>query len=201
MKIIIILITITISTSAFARSNGHKGQAHDSTGHHISGPVSQPTNISKPSQSQSNTQYNNSSEATKLLLEKHHDGVPETPAIKPESQKYHDDFMSKFNRSKYTEKPDKTEPPKIITIKTHNQEPPPPSGTIKRDEHGRIERSEHAKNDFKKQKPCPSNGKTSGSCPGYVIDHIKPLYKGGSDHPSNMQWQTITEGKAKDKWE
>ena len=36
---------------------------------------------------------------------------------------------------------------------------------------------------------------------GYVIDHIVPLYKGGCDCPSNMQWQTKEEAKAKDKWE
>ena len=38
-------------------------------------------------------------------------------------------------------------------------------------------------------------------CPGYVIDHIKPLTCNGADDPSNMQWQTKAEGKAKDKWE
>jgi hypothetical protein len=35
----------------------------------------------------------------------------------------------------------------------------------------------------------------------YVVDHIKPLKRGGSDSPSNMQWQTKQEAKAKDKWE
>jgi 5-methylcytosine-specific restriction endonuclease McrA len=37
--------------------------------------------------------------------------------------------------------------------------------------------------------------------PGYVVDHIIPLKHGGADAPSNMQWQTIAEAKAKDKWE
>ena len=37
--------------------------------------------------------------------------------------------------------------------------------------------------------------------PGHVVDHIKPLACGGADIPSNMQWQTIAEAKAKDKWE
>jgi len=35
--------------------------------------------------------------------------------------------------------------------------------------------------------------------PGHVADHIVPLACGGADAPSNMQWQTTEEGKAKDK--
>lgn len=50
--------------------------------------------------------------------------------------------------------------------------------------------------------PCPSTGKTKGRCPGYVVDHIKPLCAGGSDKPSNMQWQTTAESnKKKDQLE
>jgi hypothetical protein len=67
--------------------------------------------------------------------------------------------------------------------------------------HGRYKRSTTAKNDFKRQHPCPSTGGSSGSCPGYVIDHVNPLECGGADAPFNMQWQTIAEGKAKDKTE
>jgi len=37
--------------------------------------------------------------------------------------------------------------------------------------------------------------------PGYVIDHIVPLACAGADAPSNMQWQTRSEAKAKDKTE
>jgi type I restriction enzyme, R subunit len=70
-----------------------------------------------------------------------------------------------------------------------------------RDQHGRIKRSAAAKNEFKRQHPCPSTGRGSGSCPGYVIDHVRPLECGGADSSLNMQWQTVTEGKAKDKTE
>ena len=49
--------------------------------------------------------------------------------------------------------------------------------------------------------PCPATGLTSGRCPGYVKDHIVPLACGGPDAVSNMQWQTVGEGRAKDKWE
>jgi hypothetical protein len=62
-------------------------------------------------------------------------------------------------------------------------------------------RSSTAKNHFKREHPCPSNGNSYGSCPGYVIDHINPLECGGADAPFNMQWQTIPDGKAKDKTE
>ena len=67
--------------------------------------------------------------------------------------------------------------------------------------HGRIKRSAAAKDEFKKRQTCPSTGKSRGACPGYVIDHVVPLACGGADAPSNMQWQTIAEGKAKDKVE
>jgi hypothetical protein len=32
--------------------------------------------------------------------------------------------------------------------------------------------------------------------PGYVVDHIIPLKRGGADAPWNMQWQTIAAGKS-----
>lgn len=72
---------------------------------------------------------------------------------------------------------------------------------VARDAHGRIERSEKAKDDFKHSNPCPSTGKSSGACPGYVIDHVVPLKRGGPDSPENMQWQTTEDAKAKDKIE
>jgi hypothetical protein len=62
-------------------------------------------------------------------------------------------------------------------------------------------RSRAARADFQRSHPCPATGRTSGACPGYVVDHVKPLACGGADAPSNMQWQTTAEGKAKDKWE
>lgn len=37
--------------------------------------------------------------------------------------------------------------------------------------------------------------------PGYIVDHICPLAQGGIDHPRNMQYQTIADSHAKDRWE
>lgn len=72
---------------------------------------------------------------------------------------------------------------------------------LNRDRRGRIRRSAAAKHSFERQHPCPSTGRTSGRCPGYVVDHVRPLECGGADAPSNMQWQTVAAGKAKDKTE
>lgn len=72
---------------------------------------------------------------------------------------------------------------------------------VKRDHHGKIARSSSARSAFKKSQPCPSTGRRSGKCPGYVIDHRTPLKRGGADSPSNMQWQTREAAKRKDRYE
>lgn len=72
---------------------------------------------------------------------------------------------------------------------------------VPRNSSGRIHRSSTARTEFKKANPCPATGSGSGACPGYVIDHVQPLKRGGPDTPANMQWQTKADAKAKDKWE
>ena len=64
-----------------------------------------------------------------------------------------------------------------------------------------AKRSSAVRSSFMRSHPCPSTGETSGACPGYVVDHIKALKRGGADSPSNMQWQTVEAAKQKDKWE
>jgi hypothetical protein len=54
---------------------------------------------------------------------------------------------------------------------------------------------------FMRASPCPANGKTRGPCPGFVVDHVVALKRGGRDSPDNMQWQTVEEARAKDRYE
>src|SRR5205085_4214831 len=58
-----------------------------------------------------------------------------------------------------------------------------------------VHRSAAARHAFERQTGYP-HGR-----PGYVIDHIIPLACGGPDTPSNMQWQTVADARAKDKVE
>ena len=82
---------------------------------------------------------------------------------------------------------------KMFTRLTWHQTPdriPPPNP---------LNPGANASQQFQHLHPCPSTGRTTGACPGYVRDHIVPLCRGGSDSVTNMQWQTTAE--AKDKWE
>ena len=65
----------------------------------------------------------------------------------------------------------------------------------------RIARSYSAKVSFVRSHACPSTGRDRLPCPGYVIDHIRPIACGGPDTPKNMAWQTVATAKAKDRWE
>lgn len=62
-------------------------------------------------------------------------------------------------------------------------------------------RNPAARQAFLKANPCPATGKNTGACPGYIVDHIVPIKRGGGDHPYNMQWQTVENAKDKDRWE
>lgn len=63
------------------------------------------------------------------------------------------------------------------------------------------QRSHAARAEFQRLHPCPSTGLRRGRCPGWIVDHIIPLDCGGPDAPLNMQWQTVRDAKAKDRWE
>ena len=63
------------------------------------------------------------------------------------------------------------------------------------------ERSRAVRAEFQRQQPCPATGAKRGPCRGYVVDHVVPLCAGGADHPANLQWQTVEQGKLKDREE
>lgn len=69
------------------------------------------------------------------------------------------------------------------------------SSSVSHNRHGRRKRSAAAKDQFMRDSGYPHGRK------GYVVDHKVPLACGGADAPSNLQWQTIAEAKAKDKIE
>jgi hypothetical protein len=86
----------------------------------------------------------------------------------------------------------------LLSACTAVQSAPP---AIQRDAHGRIERSQAARAAFKREHPCPATQQPKGPCPGYIIDHVIALKRGGADSPANMQWQTVEDAKAKDRVE
>ena len=98
-------------------------------------------------------------------------------------------------------KPGPTAANKAEPVRTTKTAPTTATGPIRRYPTGRIERSAAAKSAFQQSHPCPATGSRTGSCPGYVVDHVKPLACGGADAPANMQWQTTVAAKEKDKIE
>lgn len=79
-------------------------------------------------------------------------------------------------------------------------------GPPKRDVLGNIIRRSDVRTAFKRVHSCPVTGLRHGACPGWAIDHIIPLYCGGCDSVSNLQWlPTAIKSAAgtlpKDRWE
>ena len=58
-------------------------------------------------------------------------------------------------------------------------------------------RPSSAKENFRKAYPCPSTGRSSGSCPGYEVEHMNPPACGGADSPGNMQWVQASAARKK----
>src|SRR5205814_2352246 len=93
-------------------------------------------------------------------------------------------YVAPYERgSTRTTAPNTSKAPKSTATKPSASTP----ATVPRDANGHIKRSSSAKHEFEKTHPCPSTGKTSGACPGYVVDHVTALKRGGADAPSNMQ--------------
>ena len=64
-----------------------------------------------------------------------------------------------------------------------------------RDASGRIIRNEATKREF-----MQSSGYQHGR-PGYVVAPINPLKTGGTDTAANMEWQSVANAKARDRWQ
>lgn len=65
----------------------------------------------------------------------------------------------------------------------------------------RTPRNPRERRAFQSAFACPANGARRGACPGFVVDHIKPLCLGGADSPWNMQWQASALALEKDRLE
>jgi hypothetical protein len=66
------------------------------------------------------------------------------------------------------------------------------------DSKGNIQRNSKTCDSFMKSPPCHGTGKTNSPCYGYVNDQIAPLKHGGTDSPSNLQFQTVEAAKTND---
>ncbi len=64
---------------------------------------------------------------------------------------------------------------------------------------GKIAPSPSAVREFRETHPCPTTGHDWGACPGYIVNHITPLCKGGRDVASNLEWQTHTYADRRDQ--
>jgi hypothetical protein len=50
---------------------------------------------------------------------------------------------------------------------------------------------------FRSVHACPSTAQHRGPCPGFQVDHIRPLCAGGEDLPSNMHWLSVEDHRFK----
>jgi hypothetical protein len=82
--------------------------------------------------------------------------------------------------------------PRASHPRSYSSRPKPPAASPRAQ---REHRSQAAKHEFMRRSGHPHGW------PGHVVDHIVPLACGGADEPGNMEWQTVEEAKAKDKWE
>jgi hypothetical protein len=55
---------------------------------------------------------------------------------------------------------------------------------------------------FKEKNACPSTKKLGNHpCPGWIVNHIKPLACNGPDTPENMEWEEQAASYKRDVWE
>jgi hypothetical protein len=64
-----------------------------------------------------------------------------------------------------------------------------------------ADRSRILRAEFQRLNPCPSTGATSGTCPGWQVDHLEALICGGQDQLGNLQWLPVAEHREKTRVE
>lgn len=66
-----------------------------------------------------------------------------------------------------------------------------------------VKRSAAVLKAFRKTHPCPSTNKTTGACPGWILDHGTPLCLTGpqGDVSWNLFWADVYSAKQKDRLE
>jgi hypothetical protein len=70
---------------------------------------------------------------------------------------------------------------------------PPTCNNCVRDVAGHLSQNPAPVRKFRATHRCPANGSLKGACPGYLVDYIKPLNRGGKDAPENMRWRTVAQ--------
>jgi|ERR1035441_5144897 hypothetical protein len=73
--------------------------------------------------------------------------------------------------------------------------------SCERDANGRIKRNPAKPAGVPKAESLPKHRHNNRHLHGYAVDHIVSLKRGGPDQPSNMQWLTVADAKAKDRVE
>lgn len=79
-------------------------------------------------------------------------------------------------------------------------------GKPARNADGSIKRRADVLTAYRKIHPCPVTGLSVAACPGWQINHVIPLAKGGCDAVSNLMWlpveiKTCTSPWCVDRWE
>jgi hypothetical protein len=80
--------------------------------------------------------------------------------------------------------------PKLPNPRTYKG---PTCNNCVRDVSGHISQNPAPVRKFRATHPCPANQSLKGGCPGYLVDHIKPLDRGGKDTPQNMRWRSVAQ--------
>lgn len=191
IHLILCLLALVIYSTAQA-AGGHRGIAHDATGHHTSGSTKTSTVTTKPQTNSTTAAPTTYTSAEFYQMEKEYLAAHPPPPPKPKND--YDRFMDAFKRNRPPiQTPDNINTPHNGIADNYLDN----KGILRDSDTNRIHRSQTAIKHFRDIHPCPSTGSTDGTCPGYQVDHRIALKNGGADHPSNMRWLSIQEHQKK----